>query len=417
MRFSLIFIVFLFIATLFVGCVKREKGCTDLSSLNYNPDAIYDDGSCIYALPTPSVYYFLRFDASSVSYSSISATQFQVSDSYYLCKQLGSNPNFALSYTDTLRQLYANSLSNMLVQTPLNTTLSPPKYSGFGFVASLNSKMNKIYRADSIADTLLSIIKTNALIGQIGTPAVYTTENGIDASELLHKTLLGSVLYYQGTNLLNTLFNNSNTTLVSGTNYTAMEHAWDEAFGYYGASIDLNSYTNTSLTNPNGNYYDSNLNGMIEANGEYNFNFVTQAATLALDNPSQTNYNTLIFEAFLTGRAGITNKNDTIRRQQATIIVEQWEKLLANNALYHANLLSIEVANIGTPNQNTAAINQHWSAMIGYILALQYNSQKIITQTQIAQLKTSAGNFPPNSLDFQEKINEIKQILVQTYHF
>ncbi len=417
MRFSLIFIVFLFIATLFVGCVKREKGCTDLSSLNYNPDAIYDDGSCIYALPTPSVYYFLRFDASSVSYSSISATQFQVSDSYYLCKQLGSNPNFALSYTDTLRQIYANSLSSMLVQTPLTTTLSPNKYSGFGFVASLNSKMNKTYGADSIADALLSIIETNALNGQIGTPAVYTNQDGIDASELLHKTLLGSVLYYQGTNLLNTLFNNSNTTLVSGTNYTAMEHAWDEAFGYYGASIDLNSYTNTSLTNPNGNYYDSNLNGMIEANGEYNFNFVTQAATLALDNPSQTNYNTLIFEAFLTGRAGITNKNDTIRRQQATIIVEQWEKLLANNALYHANLLSIEVANIGTPNQNTAAINQHWSAMIGYILALQYNSQKIITQTQIAQLKTSAGNFPPNSLDFQEKINEIKQILVQTYHF
>lgn len=417
MRLSLIFVVFLFVTTSFVGCVKREKGCTDLSSLNYNPDAIYDDGSCIYALPTPNIYYFSRFDASSVNYSNISATQFQVSDSYYLCKQLGSNPNFAFSYTDTLRQIYANSLSNMLVQTPLTTTLSPNKYSGFGFVASLNSKMNKTYQADSIADTLLSIIKTNALNGQIGTPAVYTNQDGIDASELLHKTLLGSVLYYQGTNLLNTLFNNSNTTLVSGTNYTAMEHAWDEAFGYYGASIDLNSYTNTNLTNPNGNYHDTNANYVIEANGEYNFNFVTQAATLALDNPSQTNYNTLIFEAFLTGRAGITNKNDTIRRQQATIIVEQWEKLLANNALYHTNLLSIEVANIGTPNQNTAAINQHWSAMIGYILALQYNSQKIIAQTQIAQLKTSAGNFPPNSLDFQEKINEIKQILVQTYHF
>ena len=417
MRLSLIFVVFLFVTTSFVGCVKREKGCTDLSSLNYNPDAIYDDGSCIYALPAPIIYYFSRFDASSVNYSNISATQFQVSDSYYLCKQLGSNPNFAFSYTDTLRQIYANSLSNMLVQTPLTTTLSPNKYSGFGFVASLNSKMNKTYQADSIADTLLSIIKTNALNGQIGTPAVYTNQDGIDASELLHKTLLGSVLYYQGTNLLNTLFNNSNTTLVSGTNYTAMEHAWDEAFGYYGASIDLNSYTNTNLTNPNGNYHDTNANYVIEANGEYNFNFVTQAATLALDNPSQTNYNTLIFEAFLTGRAGITNKNDTIRRQQATIIVEQWEKLLANNALYHTNLLSIEVANIGTPNQNTAAINQHWSAMIGYILALQYNSQKIITQTQIAQLKTSAGNFPPNSLDFQEKINEIKQILVQTYHF
>lgn len=413
MRFSLIFSAFLslFITVLFAGCVKRERGCTDLTSLNYNPDAIYDDGSCIYALPLPTIYFFSRFDASSVDYHSISAVQFQVNDMYYLCKQLGNNANLAFSYTDTLQKLYTSPFA-LALQTPTNSALLPGKYSGFGVVTALTSKMNKVYKADSIADTLLSIIKANALNGQIGTPAVYTAQNGTDAAELLHKTLLGSVLYYQGTNLLNTLFNYNNTALLGSSNYTAMEHAWDEAFGYYGASVDADTYLNTDLVAPNGNYRDTNLNGVIEANGEYNFNFVTQAAVLMLNNPNTTNYNETIFKAFLTGRTAISNKNDTMRRQQAQVIVENWEKLLANNALYHAQKLATEIS---LPSPDTTIINQHWSAMMGYICALQYNSNKIITQAQIVQLKALAGNAPSYDPNFQSNTNQIVQLIVQIY--
>jgi hypothetical protein len=45
---NLIYISSLFLILTFIGCTK-EKGCTDINSDNYNPDAEVDNGTCEYS--------------------------------------------------------------------------------------------------------------------------------------------------------------------------------------------------------------------------------------------------------------------------------------------------------------------------------------------------------------------------------
>lgn len=65
------FILFIPIASLFYSCTK-DTGCKDRNAANYNPDAITNDGSCLYYQPKglPILFnYSYSGSSSSVSYS------------------------------------------------------------------------------------------------------------------------------------------------------------------------------------------------------------------------------------------------------------------------------------------------------------------------------------------------------------
>ena len=70
------------------------------------------------------------------------------------------------------------------------------------------------------------------------------SSDGIDIGQMLQKSLMGLVSYYQGTSkYLGLLFDKDNDTASDPNNgkyYTDMEHYWDESFGYFGASADYN---------------------------------------------------------------------------------------------------------------------------------------------------------------------------------
>ena len=86
--------------------------------------------------------------------------------------------------------------------------------------------------------------------------SVFLTPDGLDLQELLQKFLLGAVAYSQaaddyldddvdGKGLLA-----DHEAVAEGKSYTALEHAWDEAFGYFGAARTAGDSTSARDNRP-----------------------------------------------------------------------------------------------------------------------------------------------------------------------
>ncbi|MBF4983194.1 DUF4856 domain-containing protein [Nonlabens mediterrranea] len=149
----------------------------------------------------------------------------------------------------------------------------------------------------------------------------YVNEKGLEYDQAFAKGLLGALMTdqilnnYLSTTVLDEGTNrtdNNNDVLVSGKNYTNMEHKWDEAFGYlYGAEPDA---TMPVLDQ------DSFLSEYIDrVEGDADF------AGIA----------TTIYDAFKLGRAAIVEKNYTVRDEQAAIIRENISLIPAVRAVFY----------------------------------------------------------------------------------
>ena len=419
LSFRLVLLVGLLV--LITGC-RRERGCTDPTALNYNPDAFVNNGDCLYELPVPTTYTFLRYDLSTVRNVTPIAAQTLIADLYHLVQQLGSNANLSVAYADSLLPRYAETAPDLSILLLPSSEANPDLYSGFGAVASLQSQLNNTYGANEDLIEWLAFVQAAAQNPDlIYTPQVHTSAEGLDLSELIHKTLLGAVLYYQGTQLLNTLSSANNTDLVGGTNYTAAELAFDRAFAYFGASIDLKSYTDAQLlAQP---YQDTNNNGDIDYTSEYNFHFPTEAARRDVAVGSR-DFTETIFNAFLAGRTAITNKEDSLRFIYSSFIVDEWERLIAASAIHHLNKLPAEMAEVGTNTTQAADLNRDWSAMRGYLLALRYNVNKEISTADLNTILGLTGSTPVyaenGSTEYSNYVSnlfEVRTLLQTTYGF
>jgi hypothetical protein len=409
-----IYLYLLLLLALCSRCTQREKGCMDTTAANYNPDAIFDDGSCLYALPIPTSYTFERYDSSAVNYSILVPLHLALEDIRQICQNLAAtNGSMAASYADTLQERYstANFDSDFLVTT--TPIASPTAYSYWSSFLAMSSYLNRSYGADSLVDTAIVVLQTNAITPKVHTPDFVTNASEIDFAELLHKTLLAATTYYQASLLLNSLASQNNSQLVSGQNYTAMENAWDKAFGHWGMA--RNFAANDNATIPNTPYNNANGDNVIDLTQEYHYFWVQEAARRTNSSPS-LDFNSVLFEAFRTGRTAIANKDEAVRKSQATTILLTWEKLIAANLIHHLNALAAEL-NAATPDR--PAIRQHWTAAFAYCQAFYNNSKKTITNEQAETLLSYLGSQPPanGNTAFLTQINDAKTSLQQIYEF
>jgi hypothetical protein len=267
-----------------------------------------------------------------------------------------------------LKDMYANAASQFTT-TGLSSL-------GYNLKAKTNNMLNLQVDMDTyfddaeIASTVSAANPTvttasDGVAGKIvvGTRAYLVNADGYEYKEIVEKGLMGAVFYSEGTTLLTNIASFDNTIVTNGT--TAQERAWDEAFGYFGVPTSFPTYT-VGLKNW-GSYCNSVSN--------------------ALDAPnvnSSSSLNVAIMNAWLKGRAAISNKDAAGRDAAKTIVLNTWEKVGAGRFISYMKLAKTNVS-------DAAQFAHLVSEGIGFIKAFKYNPSKLLTGSEIATLEGYLG--------------------------
>ena len=323
-------------------------------------DSSNDANSNSYSIPT--TYVFEREGVSTVSYSGqtdrkdhlAQMTAYmktgnngdqvdaqQLKDMY---SNKGDNGNGHFSFTST------KQLKNKTVEGESGST-----------AASFDSYMD-LLAAASQSTTPGSAGQAGVVGGSNGEKGPYLFDaNGIEYTQLIEKGLMGAVFYYQITNVYlgDDKMNVDNSAVVDqedGKLYTKMEHHWDEAFGYFSDVVDFP----TNGTDRHLAKYCNTVDGVLGSNK-------------------------LIMDAFLKGRAAITNTDLTTRDAQREIIRTELEKVMAGAGVHYLNSA---ISNFSINSNRNHALSE----AVAFINGLKYGYQPTMTTAEVDDVLAKVGN-------------------------
>ena len=390
------------------------------------------------AIEVPSAYVFdSRFTEgkSSVSYSGQTVRNLLLQDLKVFIDSLGKDGAQAATERDMLNLYdYDDGLNLKSLSAAGALPVLESRYSSISTGKNLSGKISGDVvigynrTADELVREWFQIIADNSQNpDKLGTPAVYTDDNGVDLTQMINKVLIGAVPYYQATGVyLDSLLGRDNSEARNGTDpYTAMEHAWDEAFGYFGAARDYVRYTDEQLAGSVDDFtFDSNGDGNIDFKSEYNFGLSRNAGKRDKGG-SGVNFTQEIFDAFLKGRTLITNQGTVAEiSQQRQIAANGMEKVIAATVVHYINDTLSDMSKLGTADENRVNQNKHWAEMKGFTVALQYNPFRLISDGQLRELHGIMGQAPaydaPGSNAYDATVsnyNRAKTVLQQAYGF
>lgn len=316
----------------------------------------------------PTVYNFSNVDHSDAT---------AVLNAMTALDNLAKTGTSAIVTSSDLRNYY----KGLVTGSSVNLKELTYNYSAQAFIESL---------LDSIAIANQSYTNTNPSKGVAGV-GTYTANNrtskyllsgrGINYQQVVSKMMFGSILFNQITIKLSdaNIGNSVDNTTVYPDKGTAMEHNWDEAFGYFGVPDSFPTVTTGAK------YLGSYSNQVNDGIGS----------------------NAILMNAYLKGRAAISNKDMNTKDEQADIIINEFEIMLAASAIHELNELN------GVTS--TARINNVLSESMGFLYALKYSPRKKITNAQIDQI---LGYFGNNMYDVTAaNINDIRNTLASIYGF
>ena len=397
-----------------------------------------DDSDAQAKIEVPQAYTFdSRFTEgeSSVSYSGQVVRNLLLQDLKTVTDSVGKEGARSITVDDMLKRYEYDDALNLETLTSTGTLSAlESKYSSLSTGKNLVGKISSApvigYNrpADELVRDWFKMIAENSEdSAKLGTAMAYTTDDGVDMSQMINKVLIGAVPYYQATGVyLDSLLDRDNSEARDGTDpYTAMEHAWDEAFGYFGAARDYARYTDEQLAGSVDDFtFDSNSDGSIDFKSEYNFGLSRNAAKRDKGG-SEVNFTKEIFDAFLAGRTAITNQG-TVEEisQHRKAAANGMEKVIAATVVHYINDTLSDMSKLGTAEENRANLNKHWAEMKGYTVALQYNPFKLITDGQLRELHGIMGTAPaypePNSSAYTTQLanyQRAKVVLQTAYGF
>ena len=396
------------------------------------------DGEAGATIEIPQAYVFdSRFveGESSVSYSGQVVRNLLLQDLKALTDSVGKDGARPVAVSDMLKLYEYDDALNLKTSTTTGALpASESHYSALSIGKNLVGKISDepVIGYNRSADDLVrewfkAIADNSQDADKLGTSMAYTTDDGVDMSQMVNKVLIGAVPYYQATGVyLGGLLERDNSEARNGTDpYTAMEHAWDEAFGYFGAARDYARYTDAQLAGKVDDFtFDSNGDGSIDFKSEYNFGLSRNAGKRDKGG-SGVDFTQQIFNAFLAGRTAITNQGSvaeiSAHRQTAA---EGMEKVIAATVVHYINDTLSDMSKLGTAEKNRANLNKHWAEMKGYTVALQYNPFRLISDGQLAELHGIMGEAPiydePGSNSYKTQVanyERAKTVMQAAYGF
>ena len=391
------FAVLLTIASLFLAaCGSDEEDDAE----------VLEEGTATIAVPQAYVFdsRFMEGE-SSVSYSGQVVRNLLLQDLKATTDSVGKDGAHPVAVSDLLKFYeYDDALNLKTLTTTGALSASESHYSalstGKNLVGKISDEMVIGYNQtadDLVREWFKGIADNSQDSDKLGTPMAYTTDDGVDMSQMINKVLIGAVPYYQATGVyLGGLLERDNSEARDGTDpYTSMEHAWDEAFGYFGAARDYSRYSDEQLAGKVDDFtFDSNGDGSIDFKSEYNFGLSRNAGKRDKGG-SGVDFTQEIFNAFLAGRTAITNQGTvaeiSAHRQAAA---NGMEKVIAATVVHYINDTLSDMSALGTADENIPNLNKHWAEMKGYTVALQYNPFRLITDGQLAELHGIMGKAP-----------------------
>ena len=228
--------------------------------------------------------------------------------------------------------------------------------------------------------------------GMVSLDAVTVDAHGLDYRQLLQKFLGGAVAFSQGTN--DYFQTDWATALVreGDKNFTAAEHDFDEAFGYYGAARNQNDYTDDEAAAKGGRdgwmhgYHDTDGDGSIDVRSEVVLGHAQNCAKRDRGSGGTTDYSKVAMDAFLAGReilgdaalaGALTDRQTATLYRQIETAAKTWEKCIAATVVHYINDVAADMGSYQAPNfadlDNFKNMAKHWGEMKGFALALQFS--------------------------------------------
>ena len=238
----------------------------------------------------------------------------------------------------------------------------------------LFSKTFEFDRADflNFFDEFELATQSSATVGSNGTAGVVTSldgskayffdENGVEHIQLIEKGLMGACFYYQMVSVylsdakIGESVDNNAVTPGKGT---AMEHHWDEAFGYTSFPTDYPNHS-ASLA-----FWAKYIDGR----------------------ETELSSGTKLMDAFIKGRAAISANDMATKFEMAEVISTEMEKVVGGTAVHYINAALADYSDDALRNHT---LSEAWA----FIYSLKFNENKSISNEQIDEAITLLGtNF------------------------
>ncbi|MEM6995906.1 MAG: DUF4856 domain-containing protein [Myxococcota bacterium] len=262
----------------------------------------------------------------------------------------------------------------------------------------------------------------------------YVTAEGIDYQQLIQKFLLGAVAFSQaadkymdddkdGQGLLS-----DNTMAKDDKPYSALEHVWDEGYGYFGGARDYVDYTDDDIAD-NG-FADTDGDSKIDLKKEICWGASVNAAKRDRGATAGTDFTKDAFDAFLLGRHLIATAGGDLSEAQLDELkgyrdtaLGAWEKAIAATIVHYINDTLKDMGAFGSGDYSFADHAKHFSEMKGFALSLQFNkNHSPMSPADLAELHQLIRDRPvlPGASDIEAyaaDLNAAKDILQSTYDF